>query len=94
MPRLPWQKAKPVDNSVYAWTTGGDRAIAHVKPVGKGGFGEVHKVNTYVRILLIGVDEIEKWRCIHLEPGPLVTCAAGVCAKGHSTVRSGDGARH
>jgi hypothetical protein len=42
MPRLPWQKAKPVENPVYAWTTGGERAIVHVKLVGKGGFGEVH----------------------------------------------------
>ena len=30
--------------SVYAWTTGRKRSIAHVELIGKGGFGEVHKV--------------------------------------------------
>jgi hypothetical protein len=38
------EKRATAKRSVYAWTTGNKRAIAHVEPIGKGGFGEVHKV--------------------------------------------------
>jgi len=30
--------------SIYTWTTGRQRSITHVEPIGKRGFGEVHKV--------------------------------------------------
>ena len=30
--------------SIYTWTTGRQRSITHVEPIGKRGFGQVHKV--------------------------------------------------
>jgi hypothetical protein len=38
------EKRATAKRSVYAWTTGNKRSVAHVEPIGKGGFGEVHKV--------------------------------------------------
>jgi len=42
MPRS--QNLTTAKKSVYAWTTGKKRSITHLEPIGKGGFGEVHKV--------------------------------------------------
>src|SRR5271155_2497943 len=38
-------KAKEVDKS-YVWTCGNDPKVSHRKPIGSGGFGEVHEVRT------------------------------------------------
>jgi hypothetical protein len=46
---LPSQKVVPgAAKSRYAWTTGNDESIAHQQLIGKGGYGEVHKVPSHL----------------------------------------------
>jgi len=44
----PIQRPATTEKSIHAWTTGNKRSIAHVELIGKGGFGEVHKVQPVI----------------------------------------------
>lgn len=43
----------------YAWTTGADPAVSHRKPVGVGGYGEVHEVGIPVLVRTELLDGIQ-----------------------------------
>jgi serine/threonine protein kinase len=33
-------------NTLFAWTTGGDKTLSHIRELGAGGSGSVHEVNS------------------------------------------------
>jgi len=39
-------KSKSTDHDAYKWTCGASTNIVHLKPLGAGGYGEVHEVLT------------------------------------------------